>query len=372
MLRGFILEGLSLQRDFYKGKRVLVTGHTGFKGAWLSLWLSMLGADVTGLALEPEAGCLFEQLEKIDGVTNIYEDIRNLDVVEKAVQTIKPDIILHLAAFSFLKKAHNDPVTAFTTNVQGGVNLLEAVRQSGGVKSVVFVTTDKVYQNRGLERGYTEEDMLGGGLEVYSGSKACLEIAVESYRNAYFQPEKYEEHKTAIATARASNVLGGGDHIKSRIVPGILHSLSVNERIVIRNPQAVRPWQNILDALCGYLTLAQNLYIDGPKFSGAWNFGPYENGIQTVGKLVQGFEKSWGGSSACCISDEAPVREAGILKLDITKSVGNLGWKPLRSLDMTIDETVYFYKKSMLGINSRELCRGQIEKYMDDLFNQNC
>lgn len=362
------MRDLHLKQDFYRNKKVLITGHTGFKGAWLTLWLTMLGAKVTGVALEPEPGCLFEQLGGFNNITNIYCDIRNLEALTKIIKTAEPDIIIHLAAFSFLKEAHKDPVRTFTTNLQGGVNLLEAVRQNQGVSAIVLVTTDKVYNNKGLERGYTEADELGGGLEVYSGSKACLEIAVESYRNAYFQPEKYAEHRSAIATARASNVLGGGDHINSRIVPSILNSLSLNENIVIRNPNAIRPWQNILDALSGYLTLAQNLYTYGPEFSGAWNFGPFFSGIQTVEKLVQGFIKSWGGEASYSVTNNITVREAGVLKLDITKSMDKLGWKPIRNLQQTIDETVEFYKNSIKDENIKTLCQKQIENYMKDLF----
>lgn len=358
------MDKFKLQENFFKNKRVLITGHTGFKGSWLTIWLKMMGAQITGISLAPEKDSIYHKINNIEGINSIIQDIRDLKKLIDVFRETKPEIVIHLAAFGFVNEAYKEPLKAFSVNVEGSINIMEAARIVGGVKSIVMVTTDKVYKNESIDKSYSEIDSIGGSIEAYSASKVCVEVAVESYRSSYFN----DIEMPFIATARASNVLGGGDHISSRLVPSILNNLLTEEKMLIRNPDSVRPWQNVLDALCGYITLAQNLYNHGDIFSGVWNFGPEKSGIQTVSWLIDKFSEIWGSDLKYEIVPTIETKEFGLLQLDITKSKNSLGWKPIKSLEETIYDTIYFYKENTMGKAVLSICEEQIDSYMKLLF----
>ncbi|HEY2846631.1 MAG TPA: CDP-glucose 4,6-dehydratase, partial [Pyrinomonadaceae bacterium] len=303
--------------DFWSGKRVLVTGHTGFKGSWLAFWLSSLGAEVFGYALEPDTEPnLFSQLKIGDLVTSVIGDIRDLDSVKRSFIESQPDIVFHLAAQSLVRRSYRLPVESFETNVMGTVHVLEALR-AVEAKAAVIVTTDKVYENDDLGRAYVEDDMLGG-YDPYASSKACAEIATAAYRRSFFSENKtpiiFSENKTRIATARAGNVIGGGDWSEDRLLPDVFRSLVFGEPLTIRNPDAVRPWQHVLDPLNGYMTLAEKLCESG-EFAEAWNFGPPADDAKPVSWVVDRLLENWGDAPHLQMSDGNHPHESRRLSL---------------------------------------------------------
>ncbi|WP_313617851.1 CDP-glucose 4,6-dehydratase, partial [Rhizobium sp.] len=291
------MEDLGVNISFWRGKRVLLTGHTGFKGSWLSLWLQNLGAHVTGFALPPPTSpSLFEATGVADGMTSLIGDIRDLEALKNAVRTADPEIVIHMAAQPLVRYSYVNPVETFSTNVMGVVNLLEAVRESQKIRAVVNVTTDKCYENREWPWGYRENEPMGG-YDPYSSSKACAELVTAAYRRSYFTTPS-NGHRVAVATARAGNVIGGGDWAKDRLIPDIVYAFSQGVPASIRNPQAIRPWQHVLESLRGYLILAENLFEHGDEFAEAWNFGPNDDDAKPVSWITERMAELWGNEAS--------------------------------------------------------------------------
>lgn len=327
--------------SFYDRKRVLVTGHTGFKGSWLTLWLTIMGAKVLGYALEPNTDpSLFNVLNLHKDIDHVIGDIRDLEKLKEVIIEFKPEIVFHLAAQPLVRLSYREPRLTYETNVMGTVNLLEAIRQTKSVRAVVNVTSDKCYENKEWVWGYREIDPMGG-YDPYSSSKGCSELITAAYRNSYFK-----NTETAIASARAGNVIGGGDWAEDRLIPDIVRSLSQGKQIIIRNPKATRPWQHVLEPLSGYLLLGKLLYEKGQEFAEAWNFGPSDSSVMTVEEIVKKSIEIWGSGSYVIDSSEQP-HEANLLKLDISKSSKKLGWSAkvpsLRALELTLEWYVSFY-----------------------------
>jgi CDP-glucose 4,6-dehydratase len=327
---------------FWKNKRVFLTGHTGFKGAWLSLWLTSMGARVWGYSLKsPTNPNLYDLL----GLNKLLAgewigDIRDLDNVKRAVEIVKPEIVFHLAAQPLVRDSYKNPLETYSINVMGTANLLEAIRSCPTVRAVVNITTDKCYENREWHWGYRENEPLGG-YDPYSSSKACSELVTSSYRSSFYNPSTYDQHGVAIASARAGNVIGGGDWAVDRLIPDCFRSLVNKEPILIRNPNSIRPWQHVLEPLGGYLLLGQRLVEDGPIFSEAWNFGPADQDARTVKWIVERICGMWDENTGYVIEkSEDKVHEATYLKLDCSKASAILGWRPRWSLEEALSKIV--------------------------------
>ncbi len=346
-------------KDFYFGKKIFLTGHTGFKGSWLALWLSMMGAKVVGFALEPEKESLFN-LAGVDGELDksIIADIRNSDEIAAAVKNSQAEIILHLAAQPLVRDSYFDPRKTYETNVIGTLNVFEAARQAGSVKVITNITTDKCYENREIDYAYKEEDALGG-YDPYSSSKACAEILTSSYRRSFFQKEGIH-----LASVRAGNVIGGGDFSVDRIIPDIFRAIRSGEKVRLRSPNAIRPWQHVLEPLYGYLLLTKNLYEKGEKFAKAYNFGPNKDAEQNVEILTKTLiEKIGVGSYE--ITADATLHEARILKLDHSRAKKELNWQPKLSFKETLEWTADWYKNYLENkISPREFTINQINKIL--------
>ncbi len=338
--------------SYYKGKKVFVTGHTGFKGSWLMAWLHQLGADVKGYALAPEyPQCLFNTLEPLQLCDSVIADIRNREKLTNEILSFQPDHIFHLAAQPLVRRSYQIPSETFEVNAVGTANVLEAVTRLTKKCSVIIITTDKVYENKEQDLLYNEEDVLGG-YDPYSASKACTEIVVNAFRSSFFNIEKIEQHKKAIVSVRAGNVIGGGDFSEDRIIPDIVRALQQQKTIEVRNPGAVRPWQHVLEPLGGYLLLGGLLHDDPVKYSGAYNFGPNPADHLTVNELVEMAISTWGSGDLPAgqaswkdTSDTNQVHEANLLKLDINKSKQVLGWQPKLDAATAIDWTIKWYTK---------------------------
>jgi CDP-glucose 4,6-dehydratase len=349
-----------IDSNFWKNKKVLITGHTGFKGAWLSLWLSKLGANVFGYSLEESTMPSLFQLSGISSlVHSTLGDIRNFELLNKIITTIKPEIVFHLAAQPLVRASYKDPVETYSTNVMGTVNLLEATRNCGSIRTVVNVTTDKCYDNKEWVWGYRENEPLGG-FDPYSSSKACSELITAAYRNSFFS--NYHG-APAVASARAGNVIGGGDWAVDRLIPDVIRSLLKNETIVIRNPDAIRPWQHVLEPLNGYLILSQKLFEEGNKYTEAWNFGPDESDAKPVKWIVEKLIDKWNNSKGFLIENNINPHEAKYLKLDCSKAKEFLGWKPIWSLNDALNKIVEWTIGYNEKRNIQELCLKQIEEF---------
>ena len=346
---------------FWHGKRVMLTGHTGFKGGWLSLWLQQLGAEVQGLALTPSVGNnLFEAARVGEGMASAIGDIRDLAFVTKTFAAFRPDIVLHMAAQPLVRLSYAAPVETYATNVMGTVHVLEAVRQTPGVRVIVNVTTDKCYENREWAWGYREDEPMGGH-DPYSNSKGCAELVSSAYRRSFFQPDG-----PALATARAGNVIGGGDWATDRLVPDILRAFERNEPVVIRNPHSTRPWQHVLEPLSGYLTLAQRLWDDGAAFAEGWNLGPRDEDAKPVQWIVEQLVELWGQGARWQLDGGSHPHEAHFLKLDISKARARLGWEPRWRLADALQHIVTWHQAWLRGDDVRALCLAQIAQYTHD------
>ena len=351
-------DAISNNINFYKNKKVLVTGHTGFKGAWLSMILQFLNADVLGYSLAPESGSLYEKIGKKVLLKSVLGDLRDIAKLREVVVKFQPEVVIHLAAYGFINECYNDPIRAYSTNVLGTVNLLEVLRECDSVKSIVLVSTDKVYENKGDNSVYTEEDHLGG-ISPYSSSKTCMEFVANDYKTSYFQTVDCE---VGIATVRASNVLAGGDHIATRLIPSILRAVEKGEAVEIRNPMQTRPWQSVFDALNGYLTIGRYLYNNPIEYSGAWNIGPTVDGIRTVSWVYEKIKQSFDGLEDV-EGKQFKVAESQTLGLSINKALRRLDWKPLLSCEDVIDWVVDFFKRQRTGENEYKIMLDQIKTF---------
>jgi CDP-glucose 4,6-dehydratase len=330
---------------YYKGKKVFLTGHTGFKGAWLMASLKQAGAVIKGYALEPEYKGLFDLLRPMDFFESVIADIRDKTRLAQEIKSFQPDFIFHLAAQPLVRRSYKIPAETFEVNVVGTANLLEAIIELPFKCTTVVITTDKVYENKERDILYKETDRLGG-YDPYSASKACTELVVSSFRNSFFHTEQFYHHHKALATARAGNVIGGGDWSKDRIIPDIVRALNGKQEIIVRNPSSIRPWQHVLEPLSGYLLLGMMLDSDPVTFSQAYNLGPLPNDHITVKELVQKAIERWGSGSWIDGSDPKEPHEAGLLKLEVSKATNELNWKPILSATDSIEWTIDWYKKS--------------------------
>ncbi len=348
--------------SFYNGKKVFLTGHTGFKGTWLSRILILAGAKVTGYSLEPPTNpSLFEQTKTENQMTSVIGDIRDRAILVEAVKTAKPDIVLHLAAQPIVRTSYKDPAGTYETNVMGTVNVLEAVRACDSVKSFVNITTDKVYLNREWSWGYRENEELCG-FDPYSNSKSCSELVTYSYRNSFFEQTKYP----SISTARSGNVIGGGDYATDRIIPDCIRAVEGGKEIILRNPNSTRPYQHVLECLCGYLTLALAQYED-KSFEGSYNFGPDDESCVTTGELATLFCDSWGEEASWKnVSEANAPHEANFLKLDCSKSKSVLGWKPHWGIRTAVQKIVEWEKAVQAGTPAAEITDRQIKEYFGE------
>ncbi|WP_300442330.1 CDP-glucose 4,6-dehydratase [Zoogloea sp.] len=349
--------------DFWRGKRVFLTGHTGFKGSWLSLWLQSLGVELTGFALAPPTEpSLFEEGNVGAGMRSIIGDIRDPLVLQQAMQAARPEIVIHMAAQPLVRYSYVNPIETYQTNVMGTVHLLEAVRNTAGVKAVVNITTDKCYENREWVWGYRENEPMGG-YDPYSNSKGCAELVSAAYRSSFFNPDDYARHGVAIATVRAGNVIGGGDWAMDRLVPDLLNAFLNGRTVNIRNPHAIRPWQHVLEPLRGYLTLAERLYHDGTGYGEGWNFGPNDEDAKPVGWIVEQMAEMWGDGASWQIDTGEHPHEASYLKLDISKVRSRLDWHPALRLEDALRYIVAWSKGRQAGADVHALTLAQINAY---------
>jgi CDP-glucose 4,6-dehydratase len=348
-----------VQRKFWCGKRVFLTGHTGFKGSWLSLWLQAMGAQLTGFALAPPTTpALFTEARVGEGMSSTTGDLRDFEAVRMAVEAAQPEIVIHMAAQPLVRYSYQAPVQTYAVNVMGTVHLLEAVRQIGGVRAMINVTTDKCYENREWVWGYREDEAMGGH-DPYSNSKGCAELVTSAYRRSFFAGDG-----VALASARAGNVIGGGDWAMDRLIPDILRAFEKSKPVIIRNPHSMRPWQHVLEPLSGYLTLAESLYTEGHSVSEEWNFGPRDEDTRPVSWIVDKMIAEWGQGGAWERDGTAcQPHEANMLKLDISKARSRLYWQPRWDLGEALRRSVRWHRDWLAGRDMRAFSLAEIEKY---------
>lgn len=352
-----------VDKDFWQGKRVFVTGHTGFKGSWLSLWLHSLGAIVKGYALAPPTNpSLFDQAQIGELIDSEIGDIRDLAKISTAMKEFSPDILIHMAAQPLVRLSYKEPVETYDTNVLGTVKVLEAARSCETLKAIVSVTTDKCYENKEWVWGYREDEPMGG-YDPYSSSKGCAELVTSAYRRSFMQDEGI-----GLASARAGNVIGGGDWADDRLIPDILRAFEQKQPVIIRNPKSTRPWQHVLEPLSGYLVLAQNLYQEPKKYAEGWNFGPNERDAKPVDWILDKMTSEWPGAS-WELDDDSHPHEAGYLKLDISKAKHYLSWEPTWSLEQTLERIITWHKLWLNKEDMQNACLEEINDYMRDMSN---
>jgi len=351
--------------EFWQNKQILITGHTGFKGSWLSLWLQSLGANVIGYALNPPTQpSLFAIADVAQGMISITGDIRNLEKLQGIMAQYQPQIVIHMAAQPIVRYSYEHPLETYTTNIIGTANLLEAVRHTESVKVVVSITSDKCYENKESVWGYRENETMGGK-DPYSSSKGCAELIISAYRHSYFTPQNDESHGIALASVRAGNVIGGGDWAKDRLIPDIIRAIQAQKPVLIRNPQSTRPWQHVLEPLNGYLTVAEHLWEEGVKYAEAWNFGPNDDDAKPVSWIVQRLTHLWGDGASWHLDQKEHPHEDHYLKLDCSKAKARLGWKPKLSLAVALEWIVEFYQGYFQQQDMRQLTQAQILRFQD-------
>lgn len=350
--------------NFYKGKRVLVTGHTGFKGSWLSIWLHELGAEVVGVALDPYSArdnfvlsCIGNKIK-----ADVRADIRDLQKMKSIFADYKPEIVFHLAAQPLVRLSYEKPVETYESNVMGTINILEAIRATDSVKVGVMITTDKCYDNKEQLRGYKEDDPFGG-YDPYSSSKGACEIAIQSWRRSFFNPEQFEKHGKSVASVRAGNVIGGGDWSLDRIIPDCIRALEANKLIEIRSPKSVRPWEHVLEPLSGYMLLAKKMWEEPTEYCEGWNFGPEAESVSTVWEVATELVKNFGRGELKDCSNPNAVHEAQLLMLDITKAKTRLGWNPRLNMQQCMVLVADWYKRYKTE-NVYKLCVEEIERFV--------
>ncbi len=357
-------------KNIYSDKRIFVTGHTGFKGTWLIKILSDIGAIIKGYSLTPENEVnLYSEIKGDSLCESVISDLRNRIALKKAVLDFQPDYIFHLAAQPLVRLSYEIPSETFEVNAIGTANLLDAVRLLDKRCNIVLITTDKVYHNNEWEYPYRENDRLGG-YDPYSASKACCELVIDSYKNSFFNYKNFSQHQKAIAVGRAGNVIGGGDWSKDRLIPDIAKFLSNGDEIVIRNPNSVRPWQHVIEPLFGYLELGAKLNIDPIKYAQPFNFGPNTSDALSVEEMVVKSIKNWGNGSYKSVIESSNPHEAGLLKLDISKAVKELNWKPIFNAEIAVERTINWYKKYYAGVSATELIKSDIEFYQNIKHNE--
>jgi len=349
------MESVGVNPGFWKGKKVLVTGHTGFKGSWLSIWLQHLGAKVVGVSLDPPTEpSLYQQANVAAGMTSLREDIRNGSAIKQLFQQYQPEIVFHLAAQPLVRYSYKKPVETYETNVMGTLHVLEAIRSIDTVQASILITTDKCYENREWYWGYREIDPMGGH-DPYSSSKGATELLIASYRESYL---------SNIASARAGNVIGGGDWAEDRIIPDIIRAFQQNKIVEIRNPHAIRPWQHVLEPLSGYMQLAEQIIDNSEEYAEAWNFGPKEEDAKPVEWIAEQMAKQWGNSANWKIDQANHPHEANYLKLDCSKAHAKLNWEPKWNLQTALQKIIEWHKLDPSTGNYKKICIEQIEEYM--------
>jgi len=366
------LEGVVVSDGFWQGKKVLITGHTGFKGSWLSLWLHKLGAQLVGVSLDPPTNpSLYEQAQISKDMLSLRADIRDLEAIKTIFKEHKPEIVFHLAAQPLVRYSYREPVETYQTNVMGTLNILEGIRCVDSVRAAVMITTDKCYENREWEWGYRENEPMGGH-DPYSSSKGCAELLIASYRDSYFPKEKFSDHKTAIASVRAGNVIGGGDWAEDRLIPDIIRAVKSASSVHIRNPNSIRPWQHVLEPLDGYIELAEKLFdASGSLYAEGWNFGPKEEDAQAVQWIVEKMTAQWGDGANWVVDDGDHPHEANYLKLDCSKAHAKLNWWPKWSLEKALGKIIEWHKAEQGDADMAAVTMQQIESYMKDKENNN-
>lgn len=351
--------------DFWENKKVFITGHTGFKGSWLSLWLHSMGAKVKGYSLNPPTTpSMFNEARVAEVIESEIGDIRDLSHLEKSMTDFEPDVLIHMAAQPLVRLSYNEPIETYEVNVIGTAKVLEAARSCSKLKSIVSVTTDKCYENNEWDWGYRENEPMGGH-DPYSSSKGCAELVTSSYRRSFLK-----DKGIGVATARAGNVVGGGDWAEDRLIPDILRAFEKNIPVIIRNPKATRPWQHVLEPLSGYLILAQRLYIHPDKYAEGWNFGPYDQDTKPVNWILNEMVSRWEGSS-WQLDDDAHPHEAGYLKLDISKAKSKLDWHPTLSLATTLEKIILWHQKWLNKEDMQLVSLEEIKDYMRVMNNEN-
>jgi len=356
------MEGVSgtVNSSFWNGKRVFLTGHTGFKGSWLSLWLQDMGALVKGYSLEPNTQPnLFTEARVAENMESEIGDIRDLNHISKSMSDFNPEVLIHMAAQPLVRLSYHEPVETYATNIMGTVNVLEAARKCCNLKAIVSVTTDKCYENKEWDWGYRENEPMGGH-DPYSSSKGCAELVTSAYRRSFFSTE----NAAALASARAGNVIGGGDWANDRLIPDIIAAFEKSEPVVIRNPLSTRPWQHVLEPLSGYLVLAENLYIHGDAFAEAWNFGPKEEDCKPVSWILDKMVDKWGVGVSWKLNTNNNPHEAGFLKLDCSKAKNRLKWQPKWNLEVALELIIKWHQNHLLGKDAKTDCLKEIDKYI--------
>jgi CDP-glucose 4,6-dehydratase len=350
--------------SFWQGKKVFMTGHTGFKGSWFSLWLQEMGAVVKGYSLAaPTTPSLFVEANVAEAMCSEEGDIRDFLHLRESISNFKPEIVFHMAAQPLVRLSYEDPIETYSTNVMGTVYLLEAIKQVGGVKAIVNITSDKCYENREWVWGYREDEAMGG-YDPYSNSKGCAELVASSYRQSFFNADQYHLHGCALASVRAGNVIGGGDWAADRLIPDMLSAFSAGKPVEIRSPHAIRPWQHVLEPLSGYLTVAEHLFEHGPDFGEGWNFGPREEDAQPVQWLVEKLVQQWGGDASWYLSGGEHPHEAHYLKLDCSKAKMRLNWHPIWGLEETLGRIVNWQKAWLNGTDIKQHTITEIREYI--------
>jgi len=354
-----------VEPSFWAGKVVLLTGHTGFKGSWLSLWLQSMGAKVIGYALPPPTSpSLFVTASVAEGMTSIEGDARDFSALSKVFEKHQPEIVIHMAAQALVRRSYINPIETYSTNVMGTVHLLEAARLTGSVRAIVNVTSDKCYENREWVWGYRENEAMGG-YDPYSNSKGCAELVASAYRSSYFNQNNFAEHGVALASARAGNVIGGGDWAEDRLIPDIMRAIVQGKPVNIRNPHAIRPWQHVLEPLSGYLLLAQKLYQDGAAYSEGWNFGPNDEDAKPVSWIVDRLTGTWGEGASWVLDGGDHPHEAHYLKLDCSKAKARLEWYPRWDLQITLESITRWNKQLLAGENMKIVSLQQIADFQN-------
>jgi len=355
-----------VDKQFWKNKRVYLTGHTGFKGSWLSLWLNSMGAEVKGYALEPATKpSLFEEAKVVEKIQSEIGDIRDLKQLQASMLEFNPGILIHMAAQPLVRLSYKEPIETYETNVMGTVKVLEAARNCHNLKSIVSVTTDKCYENKEWVWGYREDEAMGGH-DPYSSSKGCAELVTSAYRRSFMQ-----EKGIGLATARAGNVIGGGDWSDDRLIPDILNAFEKKQAVIIRNPKSTRPWQHVLEPLSGYLVLAQKLYEAPQEYAEGWNFGPKDEDAKPVDWILDRMVDKWQGDASWQLDGDAHPHEAGYLKLDISKAKSRLNWQPTWHLEQTLERIIQWHQSWLNKENMQPICLNEINEYMRDMNNEN-